>query len=373
MKAVSYRQKRDNNLSRTARYILEAGEVTKSEISRALRLSMPTVLNCIKELSERGIIHEVGKDRSTGGRKPSTISVVSDLFFSIGIEITANHITFVAIDMKAEIIGSERIRCMFGHSENYYLELAEKLFDFIRRTKIPRDKVLGVGISIPGIIVPEESRLMVSHVLHLHDIDLASRFKHIDFPLHFENDANCAALAEIKYISKTALYLSLSNSVGGAVYIDQSIYYGDFYKSGEFGHMILKPGGRRCYCGKRGCMDAYCSARLLSDYTDGNLELFFEKLSAKEENALKIWDEYLEYLALAVSNLHLAFDCEIVLGGYVGSYIEPYMDELSSHMKKYLLFDDQFPDFLYPCRFKHEAAGVGIAMYFINKYLAELD
>ncbi len=51
---------------------------------------------------------------------------------------------------------------------------------------------------------------------------------------------------------------------------------GETFKSAEFGHMIIEKGGRTCYCGKNGCVDAYCSAKVLSKYSDDDLELFLK-------------------------------------------------------------------------------------------------
>lgn len=372
MKLIPTKYNKESSMIRIAKYILEQGETTKNEIAFALDLSMPTTLQCVKELINLGVVHEVGEYESTGGRKPKALSIVEDLHYSVGIEITANHAAFVIIDMKANIISSKRIGLVFHHTDYYYTTLVKKMSGFIEDSKIPESKILGVGVSIPGIVISDEKRIVISHVLHLNNIDLNQVAKRIPYPVRFENDANCAALAEMKYFHKNAIYISLSNSVGGSIYMNRKIYYGDYFRSGEFGHMIIEPNGKQCYCGKCGCIDAYCSARNLADYTGGNLKKFFQKLEEGDLGARSLWDTYLEYLSVTISNLHLAYDCEIILGGYVGSYIEPYLDELWNHLKKYLLFNEQANSFLRPCHFKQEAAGVGISMYFINQFILQL-
>lgn len=372
MRTIPQKDKRDSNIMRIAKYIAEQGETTKNEIAFALNLSMPTTLQCVKELINRQIVHEVGEYESTGGRKPKALSIVEDLHYSVGIEITANHAAFVIINMRMNIVESKRIRLVFHHTDYYYSTLTKKMFQFIWDSKIPESKILGIGISIPGIVISDENRLAVSHVLHLKNIDLNQIAKRIPYPVRFENDANCAALAEMKHFHSNSIYLSLSNSVGGSIYLDGKIYYGDFFRSGEFGHMVIEPNGKQCYCGKHGCTDAYCSAKILSNYTDGNLKKFFQKLTEGDAGARSLWDTYLEYLSISISNLHLAYDCEIILGGYVGAYIDPYIDELWEHLKKYLLFNEQENSFLRPCQFKQEAAGVGIAMHFINEFISQL-
>ena len=66
----------------------------------------------------------------------------------------------------------------------------------------------------------------------------------------------------------------------------------------------------------------------LADLTEGKLEIFFEKLEEGNAEYEKIWDEYLDNLAIAVDNLRMCFDCEVVLGGYVGNLIGPYVPRL---------------------------------------------
>lgn len=370
---IESNDKIESNITRVARYILVQGETTKNEIAKSLDLSMPTILKCIKELINRGIVHEVGEFESTGGRKPKAISIIDNIYYSVGIEITTNRIAFVIINMKEDIIASKRIRLPFNYSERYFSSLVAELSKFIIESKISEKRILGVGVSIPGIVISDENKVTISHVLQLRDVDLNQLAKLIPFPVRFENDANSAALAEIIDYNNNTVYLSLSDTVGGSIYLNREIYYGDFNRSGEFGHMIIKQKGKKCYCGKSGCVDSYCSAKVLSSYTNDNLDKFFKKLSYGDEVARSLWDEYIEDLSLTVSNLHLAFNCEVILGGYVGSYIEPYMDELWECMQKYLLFDEERENVIRPCQFKYEAAAVGIAIYFIEQFISSID
>lgn len=77
---------------------------------------------------------------------------------------------------------------------------------------------------------------------------------------------------------KNALYLSLNNTLGGAFCIDGKLILGENQKAGEFGHIILVPGGKQCYCGKRGCADVYCAASALTDDTSQTLEQFMQRV-----------------------------------------------------------------------------------------------
>ena len=78
--------------------------------------------------------------------------------------------------------------------------------------------------------------------------------------------------------------------------------------------MILVPGGRKCYCGKSGCADAYCAASVLTQDNRQSLDAFMEKIESGDEKILQTWNEYLDHLAVLISNLRMAYDMDIILG-----------------------------------------------------------
>ena len=363
--------KRKANLAKVAKFILHRRSTSKPEIAAMLGLSMPTVLQNVKELLERGIIVESGEYESTGGRKAKALSVNAGLKYAAGIDITANHISYVVIDLTGELIEKERIRAVFENSLEYNEKVHQGFLEFVQRAGIEAKRILGVGISLPGIIDKEHETLIISHILRLKNVSLKNLSRLFEYEVCYENDANSAAMAEMYRLEKNAVYLSLSNSVGGSFYIHNGIYEGDDYRSSEFEHMIIVPGGRQCYCGKKGCVDAYCSAQVLAAKADDNLEQFFERLDRGDEDLQQVWDEYLEYLAVTVTNLRMAYDCDIILGGYVGGYLEKYMAELSKRVIKYNGFEND-TTYLKTCSFQKEVSAVGIAMSFVENFFESL-
>ena len=143
---------------------------------------------------------------------------------------------------------------------------------------------------------------------------------------------------------------------------------GGHLRAGEFGHNTLVPGGRKCYCGKEGCLDAYCSARLLSGQADGNLAAFFDGLREGDPAKQAVWREYLEHLAIAVNNLHMSFDCDVIVGGYVGAFLEEFGGRLRSLLEARNTF---LPDasYLKFCRYRLEASAVGAALAQVEGFL----
>ncbi|MFQ9679073.1 MAG: ROK family protein [Ruthenibacterium lactatiformans] len=106
--------------------------------------------------------------------------------------------------------------------------------------------------------------------------------------------------------------------MGSAVLIGRRLYLGHNLRSGEVGHTTLVPGGRPCYCGKSGCVDAYCRAGLLHGHTGGSLKDFFLRLHTGDAALRSVWDAYLDNVAVVVNNLRMMLDCDVILGGYVG-------------------------------------------------------
>lgn len=364
--------KKKANLVKVAKFVLHKRVTSKPEIAAVLGLSMPTVLQNVKELLERGVVVESGEYESTGGRKAKALSVNARLKYAVGIDITANHISYVMIDLTGKLVEKKRVREVFENTLDYNEKVHQFFLEFIKQSGIEESRNLGVGISLPGIVDKEHETLIISHILKLKDVSLKNLGTLFEYDVVYENDANSAAMAEMYRLEKNAVYLSLSNSVGGSFYIHNGIYEGDDYRSSEFGHMIIEPGGRQCYCGKQGCVDAYCSAQVLAGKTEDNLEQFFEKLDGGDESLIQVWDEYLEYLAITVTNLRMAFDCDVILGGYVGGYIAKYMPKLNKKVIKYNGFEND-TTYLKTCSYKKEVSAVGIAMSFVEKYFESLE
>lgn len=347
-------------------YMLNYGDTSKVELAKQLNLSMPTVLSNVNELMETGIVTEKGEMESTGGRKAVLIGLKKDYRYALGVDITANHLGIVLIDLCGEILKQERIRMRFDADISYYTLLAEKLKK-ICGLQINPDKILGVGISLPGIISQKEKILVKSHALHLENYSLKMIDQILAMPVYYENDANAAMLAENPQKMRNSIYLSLNNTLGGAVCIDGVLFTGQNRKAGEFGHMILVPGGKKCYCGKSGCADAYCAASVLTQDGKEKLEDFMKRIHMDAE-ANQVWEEYLENLAILISNLRMTFDTDIILGGDVGGYLPNYMVDLGKKIFKYNLFDDDL-SYLKNCSYQKEASAVGVAKQFFGKIM----
>ena len=166
------------------------------DISAALDISGPTVLTIIKELKAAGVVEEVGELKSTGGRKAKAIASVKEARYAVGMDITENHVGFAYTDLSMKVLKHERIRKPFYNEGQYFSEIGELLEDFIDRNLIPKERIEGVGMALPGIVDRERNILIDSHVFGIHDAQKGMWTEYIPYPCELLNDANAAAITE---------------------------------------------------------------------------------------------------------------------------------------------------------------------------------
>ena len=361
--------KKNISKSKILTYMLANGKTSKVELAKDLNLSMPTVLSNVNELMELGMIEEVGEYESTGGRKARTIAIRKDYKYAVGVAITAKHIVLVLVNMAGEVMKSERTRITFSPSIEYYNKLSGVIQSFLS-DEIDRDKILGIGVSLPGIIQSDKRILSKSHALQLENYSLKMIEQVMPYPVYFENDANASMLAENIQEKENVIYLSLNNTLGGAICINGELFSGENKKAGEFGHMIIVPDGKKCYCGKLGCADAYCASSVLTENGARDIENFMSMIGT-DKKVDQEWHEYLDKLAILISNLRMAYHTDIILGGEIGAYVEDYKMELGEKIFKYNLFDKDL-SYLRYSEYKKEASAVGIAKHFLNEVVKEV-
>ncbi len=356
------------------RIIYQDKHTSRQNIAKKSGISLPTIASNLNRLTDAGLIHTVGSFQSTGGRKPNIISYVPDARFALGIDITKNYLSEVLIDLDLNIIGSKRMYLPFEDSEAYFQILSFEMQQLLNQYLIDPSKLLGVGLSMPVHVMRDQKTISYATVVNVSANIYERLTPYIPYPFLIFNDANSAGLAEswISGSEQPMIYLSLSNSVGGANMNGKEIYKGVNCRATEFGHMCIVPHGRKCYCGQHGCLDAYCSAKQLSDFTNGNLAEFFHCLKENSNVGLqRIFDDYLNHLALAVNNLRMCYDCDIVLGGNVGSYMADYIELFREKALRLNPFEKN-GDFIRICHYRTEASAVGAAAYYVNEFIQNL-
>lgn len=200
---------------------------------------------------------------------------------------------------------------------------------------------LAVGISCGGPL--DAAAGVLTRPLHLPgwiDIPIVAMAQdEFGVPAVVENDATAAVLGEHRFGAargaEIALYLTLSTGVGGGAIIDGRLHRGAAGNGGEFGHLTVRPGGRDCLCGRRGCLEAYASGTSIAarandlltasdrpsslrDLPAVRAEHVSAAAAAGDLLATELWDETTDLLGQAVADLVNLFEPHVVvLGGGV--------------------------------------------------------
>ena len=362
---------RRQNKDRIVQYVLEKKYTSRQKIATDLGYSVPTVVQNVKELIDFGLLCDIGEFESTGGRKAKMLGFRPGFCCAVGVEVTKSDVRFALLDIVGEIKKFEQVYFPYENTPEYYFTLGEYVQDFIRRADVD-SPIAGVGISLPGVVVQELGILQNSYGLHISNIALHSFAQNIPYDVCFERDATSAARGEISGQTKDIVYLFLGSTVAGAIYIHSRFFYGDFQRAGGFGHSIIVPEGKKCFCGKRGCFAAYCSTAALLSGPEDTLDDFFVRVRNQDPCSVQVWDEYMDKLAIAVTNLRMDFDCSIVLGGEIAEFLSEYMQQIRMRMQRYNIFDMD-TSYLSLGRYYREAASIGAARKIISQYIRKID
>lgn len=364
---------RKQNRNRVYRYLIARWEpVTKQELAFQLSMSLPTLTQNLNELTEMGLIDRSVTTDSTGGRRPRLIVPLPDARFALGIELTSRDLRIVAINLRKETLASQRAALPFANTETYGGELAGLIEHFLDSNHLDRNRLLGVALTLPGIIGPEMT-IEYAPTIGVHTSTPARFLSRIPYKVLLDNDATCGGFGEWwnRTDQPSMAYLSLNRGVGGAILIDGKLYDGVEHRAAEFGHICLHPGGRPCKCGRRGCLEAYCSTALLSDDLDISLDVFFQRVEEGDAACRALWDTYLEDLAHAVTIIHTILDCPLMIGGQLSQYLPPYQHRLQSLIRALSSPADRV-DFLTFCPSSGHSVCIGAATRLLYEFVKQL-
>lgn len=310
--------------------IIKHGVISRSELSKITKLALPSVMRIVDGLIADNLVKEVGKGDSSGGRKPSLITLNKEALYIIGVEIAIK--TFMVLtDLSGNIIDRWESPQMEFVSPQEMLESINKNIErLIVIHGIDRQKLAGIGIGTPGTNFKHIRDVENSILKGWEKIDVKAWFElKTDLPIFVDNVARTRTLSELWFgigrNYKSFIYVFVDQGVGCGIVNNDTIYEGNSSVAGEFGHAIIEFNGRECYCGNRGCIEMYVSAGAITNEVVKALHLeeegFRFRNVIERENEPKV-KEILEQggkvLAAGVANLINIYNPRaVVLGGIV--------------------------------------------------------
>ena len=341
MIAIDHSDIKTNNKKRIIKLLSKEKELTKLEISRKLDISVPTVTTVVEELREEGLVEEAGMASSTGGRKPVIIRFLPDSRYSIGIDLGKDYVRAILTNLDSKIIEDKSCELSVLREEEVLNVIKNLIEDIVNKSDI-KERLLGIGLSLPGTVDEEELMLKVATNFRLKNISFKELYSHFNLPIYLENEANAGALAESKLgIAKdlsNLIYISVTEGIGGGIFINNDMYKGRDRRAGEIGHMCIARNGRQCNCGRKGCWETYASNRaLIKAYSEKcnekikNINEIIKRYKENEEKALEVVGDYMDSLAEGIQSLIFIFNPDyIVIGGEISKYSDIFNDKLSA-------------------------------------------
>jgi len=193
--------------------------------------------------------------------------------YAIGIDIGGTKISLVLGTEKGKILARREIPTRTGAGAGGCVkDLASNLRALILRSCISPKKILGIGVGCPGAVDSSKSTIPRSPNLPGWAGLPLKRIlgKATGLPVFIANDANAAALGENLFGSgrkaKNLIYITVSTGIGGGIILNGQLYEGAGSVAGEIGHISIVPEGKKCACGKRGCLEAYASGTAIANF-----------------------------------------------------------------------------------------------------------
>lgn len=289
----------------------------------------------------------------------------------IGIDIGGSHIGIGLVNEKNNIIIKKEHNWTDEEKNNFFNSIEiyiKKLINEIKKEK-PEVIIEKIGIGFPsadiinGVATKNGQSINLPQILN----------KELGIPVFLKNDVKCSGLCE-KTIGNlknynNCIFLTLGTGIGGAYFYNDKLVTPNKYQGFEVGHMVIQTNGRKCKCGQSGCFEAYGSMKAFRTEIE---ELFnIEKVTSfkmfeiiesgqKSEQVNKIIDEYINFLAVGISNLIKIFEPDaICIGGSFSYYEKIFMPKLKNKIQKYLL--NEMPEIII-AKYENDAGIIGASM-----------
>ena len=270
--------------------------------------------------------------------------------YYIGVDLGGTNIAVGLVDETGKILDSMSTPTLSPRSyKEIVADMARLIKEIINNAGLSVNDIESIGIGSPGSVDDDRGMIIYANNLDFDHAPIAEEMrKHIDLPVHIENDANAAAFGE--YVvngkgAKNVIFVTLGTGVGGGIIINGKLYKGANGAAGELGHCVLVEGGLPCTCGMNGCWEQYASVTALISQTKAAIEknpdslmvkiseergvvngrTAFEAAKKGDKAAEEVVSQYAQYIAAGTVSMINIFQPEkLIIGGGIsreGDYL----------------------------------------------------
>lgn len=245
------------------------GPKTNTDICEQFGISSPTSIRLLNQLIDEGWIKKEGQGKSAGGRKPDLYRLKEDSFYVLGIQLERSRIKMVIFDNHNNKVAEFEDLFQLDSEDGLVDHIYDKANKILKSSGIDLAKLLGIGVSMPGLVSSREGKNFTYFIKEEESESLEAILKRkFKKPVFILNDAKSACLAELNFglasNKQDVLVISMDWGIGLGIIIDGKVYQGSTGFAGEFGHIPLVDDGFLCHCGKRGCLETVASGLALT-------------------------------------------------------------------------------------------------------------
>ena len=280
--------------------------------------------------------------------------------YGFGVDLGGTTVKLAWLDERGNMLHKWEIPTVRDNGGQQILpDIAKAIKGYLTEKQIDPVDVVGIGIGVPGAVLPDGT---VNKCINLGwgVFNIEKELSRLTgFPVKAGNDATVAAMGECwkggGQGCKNMIFATLGTGVGGGIVVDGKVIHGVHGAGGEIGHLVLnREETEICGCGKKGCVEQYCSAtgivrlakkHLASVSGESTLRALenltckdvFDAGAAGDPVALDILEQVYSYLGEFLANVSCVIDPEaIVLGGGVSKAGQPLVEGVRKYYKKFV-------------------------------------
>jgi N-acetylglucosamine repressor len=307
--------------------IRESSGISQSKVAGMTGLKPPTIFRIFTTLENQGLILPGGKARNSEngrGRRPQNYVVNAKAYFAVGLDFWSRMISIVIVDFAGEIAYEDAVDIKKPEASRAAAQLADLVRTALSNAKIPRKRVLGIGIGCPGRVDLHAGTIIsYGRIRNMQNFPIRDYLsKELKIPVRIHNNGSVIAQAlyrrGVGKSYKSLIVILIRSGVGGAFISDGKIFVNHHRTSLEIGHMPISIGGELCKCGARGCLETHISEDVLvaESEVNGNIRSFsdFDKAAVRgEKNVVAYLKEKANVLAVAMRSLVQLFGPEAIV------------------------------------------------------------
>lgn len=327
------------------RMLLLGAPLSRAELAERTGLSRPAITEICRELLDQGLIQATGHRtpaRSTVGRRQVQLDLCANAGYALGVLVAAENSALTLVNLKGQLVDSVRLQPPPNTPERVLAFLAAAAAARLQATGVDLARVVGVGVSVPGVVDSRAGRLRLSPFFGWVDVPVRPAFEAIFGPrVSVASPLHAIAVAEMLFGSAARLpsadlvLVNVSTGLGAAFVMGGRLQQGADSASGQIAHVPVDGEGRSCSCGRRGCLNVAASGDALVALAAeqgrqyGSFQGLLDSAVAGDAYALDLVDESARRVGTVVGDLITLLNPAVVaISGMVLQLGTRYVDRV---------------------------------------------